>query len=304
MNRLLGLVQRSIRTEIFVSQLLIVAIASLSVIVSTLFLAPRFSEDALRHLQGVGTSGEIDSTIITNTRTAIEETMFISTTVAVIIASIVAGTIAYLVARRIVEPVQQVSQLGERMAVGDYAIRVPITSEDEVGNLARSFNTLAATLESNEERRLRLLADVAHELRTPLATLHGNLEGLLDQVIEPDPVLWASLLRETRRLRQLVDDLHELSRADADQPVLNITSFDPLELVEQTIRGVRPQFDEKGVSLILSGAADLPMVQADEDRIATHDRAEQRTPVHAGRGQRHRCTPAGGAIPASNLRGS
>ncbi len=265
---LLGRFRRSIRTEVFISHLLVVATASLAVIVSTLVLAPRFSDDALRHLRGVEDGGTFDSTIISNTQDAIEETMFTSTTIAVVIASVVAGTIAFLVARQIVEPIRQVSSLGERMAAGDYSIRVPITSEDEVGELARSFNTLAEALESNEDRRLRLLGDVAHELRTPLSTLQGNLEGLLDEVITPAPILWTSLLRETRRLRKLVDDLHELSRADANQIQMEITPFDPVELVEHTLRGIWPQFEEKGVKLRSEAKSPLPHILADEDRTA------------------------------------
>jgi histidine kinase len=143
-----------------------------------------------------------------------------------------------------------------------------VTSENEVGNLARSFNTLAAALESNEERRLRLLADVAHELRTPLATVQGNIEGLLEEVVEPSPVLWASLLRETGRLRRLVDDLHDLSRADADQIQLEITCFDLEPLVKHTVHGMRPQFDEKQVELRGEMPSSLPRIRADETRAA------------------------------------
>ena len=93
---------------------------------------------------------------------------------------------------------------------------------DELGQLASSINALAVALEQTERRRLEVIGNVTHELRTPIATLEGYLEGLLDGVIEPTPRTWALLHTEAGRLRRLVEDLQELSRAEARQIPLSL----------------------------------------------------------------------------------
>ena len=97
-------------------------------------------------------------------------------------------------------PLRQLASASRRLADGHYAERVPVESDDELGDLARSFNALAGALEATERRRRELIGDVAHELRTPIATLQGYLEGLLDGVVEPDPPTWARLHGEAGRL--------------------------------------------------------------------------------------------------------
>ena len=266
MSRLVARAQRSIRTEILIAQFLVVAAASLTVIVSTLVLAPYFSDSALRHLRDAEGAAALDATIHADTQTAIEEIMFSSTSLAVAIACLAAAAVSFFVARHIVEPIRELVGYGERMAEGNYAVRVPITSENEVGDLARSFNALAAALERTEERRLQLLGDVTHELRTPLATLHANLEGLLEGIIEPDPELWVSLMRETQRLRRLVEDLQELSRAQAGQLQLEIAYVDPGLLITRTVQRLQPSFDTREVTLRVDLPTDLPEIQVDANR--------------------------------------
>jgi signal transduction histidine kinase len=112
-----------------------------------------------------------------------------------------------------------------RIADGHYAERVPTRSRDELGDLAQSFNQMADALEATERRRR--IGDVAHELRTPIATLEGYLEGLPDGVVEPGPPTWARLHDEAGRLRRLVHDLQELSRAEARQIPLTVRPVSP-----------------------------------------------------------------------------
>jgi two-component system sensor histidine kinase BaeS len=133
--------------------------------------------------------------------------------------------------------------------------------------LATQFNTMAAELEAAERRRVALIGDVAHELRTPLATLEGYTEGLLDGVVAPDAATWALLHDEVGRLRRLVQDLQELSRAEARQLPLHIQPTDPAALATQALARVAGQFVEKQIILTNMVPADLPTVQADSDRI-------------------------------------
>ncbi|MGH3146392.1 MAG: HAMP domain-containing sensor histidine kinase, partial [Rubrobacter sp.] len=130
-----------------------------------------------------------------------------------------------------------------------YEERVPVAEDDEIGELAKSFNAMAAALEDGEARRRRFVADVSHELRTPLSTLGGYVEGLVDGVIEPGEGAWAPMHAETRRMMRLVDDLQQLARAETGRLTLNAAPFAPEEVARLTVEGVRPLFAEKGVAL-------------------------------------------------------
>jgi signal transduction histidine kinase len=144
---------------------------------------------------------------------------------------------------------------------------VPANDPDELGALAAQFNTMAAGLEAAERRRVTLIGDVAHELRTPLAAIEGYTEGLLDGVVAPNPEAWALLHDEAGRLRRLVQELQELSRAEARQILLELRPRSPAELVGQAAQRIAPQYAEKGVTLATDIPADLPAVRADADRI-------------------------------------
>lgn len=156
-----------------------------------------------------------------------------------------------------------------RISAGHYAERievVPIHQKDELGQMATSINALAAALEQTEHRRLQVIGDVSHELRTPIATLEGYLEGLLDGVIEPAPETWALLHTQAGRLRRLVDDLQELSRAEARQIPLSLQPVAPQRLVQQALVSLEGQFAEKGLELHVHVPENLPEVVADLTR--------------------------------------
>src|SRR5262249_50481185 len=175
-----------------------------------------------------------------------------------------------------------------RIAGGHYAERVLAAGSDELGALAVQFNTMAAELEAAERRRVALIGDVAHELRTPLATIEGYTEGLLDGVVAPGEETWALLHDEAARLRRLVQELQELSRAEARQLPVQLRPCVPAELVDQAVQRIAPQFAEKGVTLTTDIPAKLPAVQADADRSI-------QVLINL-LGNALRYTPAGGAV--------
>ncbi len=137
---------------------------------------------------------------------------------------------------------------------------------DELGRLAASINALAVALEQTERRRLEVIGDVAHELRTPIATLEGYLEGLLDGVIESTPDTLAMLHSQAGRLRRLVGDLQEVSRAEARQIPLSLQPIAPQRLVQSALAPLEGQFAEKGLELDIHLPEDLPHVMADQTR--------------------------------------
>ena len=189
---------------------------------------------------------------------------------AVAFATLAALAVSLFIARQVVRPLQAMLVATERIAAGHYAERVVVPTAswgDEIGQLAASFNAMAAALEQNERRRLELIADVAHELRTPIATLEGYLEGMLDGVFEPSPALLGQLHDEAGRLHRLVDDLQELSRAEARQLSFSLQSVPPASIVHASVDRLRPLFADKGLTLTVTTPPDLPAVHADSDRV-------------------------------------
>src|SRR5690606_36268152 len=137
----------------------------------------------------------------------------------------------------------------------------------ELGEMVDSFNQMAASLAGTEAMRQQLIADVSHELKTPLASIVGYMEGLQDGVIPATPETYQIVHREAERLQRLVHDLQELSRAEAGALPLTIQAHTPAELVKPVAARLQPQFAEKDVTLTIDLSPDLPPVRADEDRI-------------------------------------
>lgn len=182
-------------------------------------------------------------------------------------AVLTALAVSLVVTRRIVSPVLAMTRASTRIADGRYDERVPVPSEDELGQLARHFNRMAETLQRVEDRRRDLIADVAHELRTPLASIAGYMEGMLDGVIAPEPETFHRVQREAERLQRLVADLEELSRAESDRLALDVRRAQVRTLIEAAAARLRPQFDDKGVALAVDVPPVLPPVVVDPDRI-------------------------------------
>jgi signal transduction histidine kinase len=180
---------------------------------------------------------------------------------------VVAAVAAALVSRRIMRPLGRVRRATLRLAVGHYDERVPIPAEAELAALAGDVNTLAATLQETEQRRARLISDVAHELRTPLTTIQGSMEGLIDGVLEPSDEVFASVADEAARLMRVAGDLGVLSRFDEGAVQLELRPLDPAEVARGVGARLRPQFEDKGVSLTLESAAP-GIVAGDADRLA------------------------------------
>lgn len=196
-------------------------------------------------------------------------TLLVALAVAAFAALATSLIISLFVARRLTIPLQHMTRVSERISAGHYAERIevaPVHREDELGQLASSINALALALEETERRRLAVIGDVAHELRTPVATLEGYLEGLLDEVIEPTPETWAMLHAQAGRLRRLVDDLQELSRVEARQISLSLQPVAPQRLVQDALVPLEGQFAEKGLDLLVHLPQDLPHVLADPAR--------------------------------------
>jgi signal transduction histidine kinase len=182
-------------------------------------------------------------------------------------ATVTAAGASLFVARRIVGPIRHVLAATKRVSAGSYAERVPVAEDDELGELSEGFNAMAAALEEGEKRRGEFISDVSHELHTPLSTLQGYAEGLLDGVVEPGEDAWGLMYAETERMRRLVDDLRQLSRAETGRLPLHLAPVRPEEPVRRAVGSMRPLFADKSITLTLEVPEHLPAVLADADRV-------------------------------------
>jgi len=183
-----------------------------------------------------------------------------------IAATAAAVAASLFVSRRIVSPIRSMMEATRRISDGRYDERVPVREQDELGGLSESFNAMAAALDEVERQRREFVADVSHELKTPLSTLQGYLEGLMDGVVEPSEETWALLYAETERMRRLAEDLRQLSRAETGQLDLSLEPVAPGDLVRRAVEGVRPLFAEKDVEVEARVPGQLPRASADADR--------------------------------------
>ncbi len=261
----------SLKTRLLLAFLLVIAVGATTTFVVSGLVAPRLFDD---HMAGMmGGTGTTGSMMGGQTSASLQEAFQATVTQALLVATGAAALAAILVslfiAEGIARPVRRIAAASRRIAAGHYAERVSgerLDPDEELGQLARNFNDMAASLESTERRRVELLADVAHELSTPISTLDGYLEGLLDGIVQPTPETWASLRDETGRLRILVSDLRELSRAENRQLSLKLEQVDPGHIVQAALDRLRLDFQEEGLELITDVPPNLPPVSADRDR--------------------------------------
>jgi two-component system OmpR family sensor kinase/two-component system sensor histidine kinase BaeS len=163
--------------------------------------------------------------------------------------------------------VGDVMEAADRVASGDYTVKLQERGPGEMRRLARSFNAMTGRLRTNEEQRRNLLADLAHELRTPLSVIQGNLEGMLDGLYASDRSHIEPVLEETKVMARLLDDLQTLSRAEAGALKLHRETVQPDELVADAVAAFGPRANAEGVRLEQRVAPELPSVDVDPVRI-------------------------------------
>ncbi len=180
-----------------------------------------------------------------------------------------AMTIGGLIFRRFGTPLAEVMSAADAVAEGDFSIRVRENVPGEFGQLARSFNRMTAELDRAESQRRNMTADVAHELRTPLQIIQGNLEGILDGVYLPNPEHIRATLDETRLLARLVSDLQTLSLAEAGQLPLHKLEVRIGDLVEDVLLSFMGQAESAAIELtaLMDGIDEASAFYVDPDRI-------------------------------------
>jgi histidine kinase len=182
------------------------------------------------------------------------------------LGSVAAIAAAVLVSRRLLRPLDRLRHAARRLAGGDLSARVPEPPDRELAALAADMNALGSALEASDERRAQLVSDLSHELRTPITSLDGFLEGLEDGVFEPDPETLAAMRFETRRLERLASDLGALSKTDEQAFDLERRAVDLGVLAAAAGRALSGAYAGSGVELDVGELPPLP-IHGDSDRI-------------------------------------
>ena len=183
------------------------------------------------------------------------------------LAVLLAAVVAWLLGRVMLVPARRLATATRALAAGQYDIRVPVSSQDELGQLARVFNKLAGTLQSNENMRRAFMADVSHELRTPLAIMRGELEAVEDGLQPLDQRVVQSLQSEVGILPTLVDDIHMLSMTEVAPLAYHWEQVDVVELLDTTLSSWQERLAVRGLSLKRVGVIDRMLVSGDPNRL-------------------------------------
>lgn len=254
----------SIRWRLLAANLAVAGAGVVAVTAGVWLAAPSAFETAMGMdgaMMGGGTSGMMDPLLRAAFGDAVGTAILLGLGAAIVVAVVVAVLLSTYISR----PLSELASASRRLARGDYAQRVP-TAAGELGELAASFNEMAATLGATEQRRLDLIGDVAHELRTPIASVRGYVEGLEAGVFVPGPDAWRVLDEQTARLARLVDDLATLWHAESHDLRLELEAVDGPTLLAEAVERNRPVAAVRSVELGLGPVAPLA-VRADRTRI-------------------------------------
>jgi two-component system sensor histidine kinase BaeS len=263
--------RRFLSIKFFISYFIVILVVIIVLATAAKFVIPNAFE---RHMEAMtAIMGEVavslEEDLFKNFNDAVNEALLIATSAALISAFIV----SYFVSRQVVAPIHQLTAASQYIAKGHYDERVQTPGGasredmDELAQLASSFNQMASKLEQAENLRRQLIGDIAHELRTPLSTIKGSMEGLIDGVLPAENETFQEVYKEADRLQRLVQDLQDLNRVEAGVVQLKPEPIPVKTLIETARSRLNRQFEEKGVSLSVDIPAPLPEVLVDEDRV-------------------------------------
>ncbi len=256
-----------LRWRLLAANLAVAGAGIIAVVAGVWLAAPRAFEDAVGMrgsggMMGGSGAGMMDPLLRSAFGDAVGSALLLGLGVAVVVAVVA----SILVATRIARPIDDLAAASGRVARGDYSQPVA-AAPGELGDLATAFNGMAASLEANEQRRRDLIGDVAHELRTPITSVRGYVEGLAAGVFEPGPEAWRVLGEQTARLEHLVDDLALLWRAESQDLRLDLAVLDGPTLLTDALERHRGTAAERAVGLVLGSVAPAT-VRADPVRLA------------------------------------
>jgi signal transduction histidine kinase len=253
----------ALASRLFFSHLVVMFVGLMSLVITSKISSPRFF---ILHLERLQNEGIDIYDVRTELVQGFESAWQRSTILSVLAGTTAAGGLSYWLSRRIMQRLNQIEEITQQFASGQFDARLPASDIPEFRRLGISFNRMADSLEGVEARRRELIGDMTHELRTPLTVVRGYLEELADGEIEPSSQIYQQLIRESKRLERLVNDVQELSKAEAGYLPINLQPIDIHPLLASLVQKFSDQLLEDGPSLHLESLSNLPLVMADIDR--------------------------------------
>ena len=183
------------------------------------------------------------------------------------IAAVIALIMARWLARGMTQPLRDMAEAARRMQTGDYSTRIHTTTRDEVGQLAAAFNRMSQELDNLEASRRDLVANVSHELKTPITAIRAHLENLLDGVEEPNPETVQIMLTQSERLGRLVEQLLDLSKLESGEVPLRREPVALAPLVSRVMSEIEVARSDRDVDVHSDLPEDLPAIEADPERV-------------------------------------
>ena len=184
------------------------------------------------------------------------------------IVALIGIGLAFIFSRHLSQPLSKLAVAARQIASGDFDVELRVPTGDEMEEVAHAFNFMKESLKTNEEARHKLVADVAHELRTPLSVLRGNLESIQEGIIEPTQEITVSLHDEVLRLSRIVEDLLNLGQMESGAFPLSLQPTGLEEVITRVTSVFAAETDARGIHLEMNIQRVLPKIQADPDRIA------------------------------------
>jgi signal transduction histidine kinase len=256
--------QLGLRGRLFLSHIIVMIVGLATLLAVGKFYSPRLF---IEHLQALEFRGEVLFTVRRQLMDGFESAWSRGAFWSMLFGGGTAVGLSYLVSKRIMQPLLQMQRITTKFASGELTARMPESEIPELDRFSQSFNRMAIALEGVEQRRRDLVSDLTHELRTPLTIVEGYLEGLSDGTIEATPEIYQRLSGETGRLKRLVNDLQELSKAEAGYLPINAKKFDLRSLLTKLVQRFGDQLIDSDTILKLDAPVDLPRAFADPERV-------------------------------------
>jgi signal transduction histidine kinase len=226
-------------TRLMTAQVVVIAVGALALIAAAVLVAP-----SLFHYH-LAQTGETDPLVQHHAEEAFATSFAIALLIATVLSLVAAGAVSWFLVRRVAHPVEELADAAETLASGSFDVDVPDAAfSSEISRLTDAFEGMAAKLADNETSRRQLLSDLAHELRTPLATLEAYIDGLEDDVLPDDTATFATMRDQTARLRRLSGDLREAALAEEHALSIHLAPEDVRDIVRAAVAAAAPRYDQ------------------------------------------------------------
>lgn len=249
-------------TRLFAAQIVVIVIAGVTLMATVVVVAPGLFR---HHLEMTGENSPI---VQQHAQEAFESSFGLALVAAAVVAVAAAVFLSWFLTRRVIRPIGELAEAAESVAAGHYDIAVPSTGFGrELDALSRSFRDMADELAATDDARARLLADLAHEIRTPLATLEAHIDGMEDGIVPSAPETYVVMRSQVARLRRLASDIKEASAAQEHALGLQLRPLHLDQVIATASDAVMARFASDDVALVQEPTVGCGMINADPDRI-------------------------------------